>query len=383
MVIVGAGVAGATAARTLRSAGFDGRVVLIGDEPEHPYRRPPLSKDVLLGRTAPERTRLWPPEHWAGHRIELRTGTRAVRLDTGRRLVGLADGSELAYDRLLLATGGRARRLPAAEGLEGVHTLRTLADAARLRAALVPGTRVLVVGGGLIGAEVAATARTLGCPVTVLEPEPYPLARVLPPPVARLFASLHRRQGVDLRTGIALERLKRTDHGAFVATGTDGRRWTADVVVVAIGMRPCTALADAAGLTTGDGIVVNEHAGTSAPGVFAAGDVASRPNPLLGGRYRAEHWQAAQEQGAAAAHAMLGRPARPPRVPWCWSDQYGVNLQICGWPEAGDDIRFDGDPDGMDFTAAFHRGGLMTGAVSVNRPKEMRALRERVERPLL
>lgn len=373
--IVGTGIAGATAALKLRGGGFDGPIVLIGDEPEAPYRRPPLSKEYLSGSTPAERIRLRPEDFWQKQDIELRTSTRVASVDVADRVLVFDDGDELAYAQLLLATGGRPRPLPVASGLDGVHTLRTMSDVPALQAALRPGSSVLVIGAGLIGAEVAATARGLDCSVMMLEAEPLPLSRLLPPAVAEVYAGLHRQHGVDLHTGVQVSSLERIDLG-LMATDTLGRKWLADTVVVAIGMVPRTELAEAAGLAVDNGIVVDEYFRTSAPGIFAAGDVASTPNLLLGGRHRVEHWTSAQEQGAAAARSMLGELEPYDRVPWCWSDQYGVNLQVTGWPAASDELTVRGSLDELDFTALFHRSGRLVGAVGVNRAAEVRAVRK-------
>ncbi|MGH3517784.1 MAG: NAD(P)/FAD-dependent oxidoreductase [Haloechinothrix sp.] len=375
VAIVGSGVAGATAALTLRSEGFDGRVVLIGDEPDEPYRRPPLSKDVLRGSMPQERTRLKPPQTWQQQDIELLTGTTVTRVDVGAQTLDLGDRGELCYDKLLLATGGRARRLPQTAPLAGVYTLRSLADVPAPRAALTPGSSVLVIGAGLIGAEVAASARAMECSVMMLESEHTPLSRLLPPAISRVYADLHREQGVDLFTGVDVRRLERVDLGLLASDAHDNH-WLADTVVVAIGMVPRTELAEQAGIEVDNGIVVDEFFQTSAPGVYAAGDVANQPNLVLGGRHRVEHWQSAQEQGAAAAKSMVGDRTPFARVPWCWSDQYGVNLQVTGWPVAGDNVTVRGDLDALDFTAIFHRQGRLVGAVGVNRAAEVRALRK-------
>lgn len=374
-VIVGTGVAGATAARTLRSDGFDGHVVLIGDEPDEPYRRPPLSKDVLRGSMPDEKTRLRPSQTWEQQDIELRTDTEVTGIDVDARTLSLGCGEELSYDLLLLATGGRPRELPQAAGLDAVHTLRTLSDVPALRQRLTAGSSMLVIGAGLIGAEVAASARALGCSVMMLEAEPTPLSRLLPPAISEVYAGLHRDQGVDLYTDVDVAHIERVDLG-LLATDVAGRHWLADTVVVAIGMVPRTELAERAGLEVANGIVVDEHFRTSAPGVFAAGDVANQPNVLLGGRHRVEHWQSAQEQGAAAAKSMLGERTPYARVPWCWSDQYGVNLQVTGWPAASDDLTVRGDVEALDFTALFHREGRLVGAVGVNQAAEVRTVRK-------
>lgn len=373
MVIVGAGVAGATAALTLRDEGFGGRIVLVGDEPDEPYRSPPLSKDVLRATMPEEKLFLRPSQTWQQKNIELLTATSATDLDVVDSVVSLGDGTRIGYDRLLMATGGEARNLPMSSS--GAHTLRTLGDARKLRAALRPDRHVLVVGAGLIGSEVAASARALGCSVTMLEEAPAPMARVLPTRIGHVFAELHRAQGVGLHTRIDLERLEHDGNG-YAATSADGRRWHADVVVVATGLRPRTELAVKAGIAVEDGILTDEYLSASVPNVFAAGDVARRPNLTLGGCERVEHWQNAQEQGAAAARNMLGRRTPFVRVPWSWSDQYGVNLQMCGWPSNTDDMTVRGDPDGLDFTALFHREGRLVGAIGAGRPAEIRALRQ-------
>lgn len=374
-VIVGTGIAGTSAALRLRSSGFDGRIVLIGDEPHEPYRRPPLSKDHLSGSTPGEWIRLRPSDTWEKQGIELRTSIRVTALDVDAKVLTTDDGEELQYDQLLLATGGRPRELPLARGLERVHTLRTMSDVPELQAALKPGSSVLVIGAGLIGAEVAATARGLGCPVIMLEAAEQPLSRVLPPQIAEVYAGLHRDHGVDLYCGVQITALERIDLGLLATDGT-GRQWLADTVVVAVGMVPSTELAEAAGLKVDNGIVVDEYFQTSAPDVYAAGDVANQPNLLLGGRHRVEHWTSAQEQGTAAARSMLGEREPFDKVPWCWSDQFGVNLQITGWPAADDQLTVRGSLDALDFTAIFHRDGQLVGAVGVNRPKEVRALRK-------
>ncbi|WP_034270347.1 NAD(P)/FAD-dependent oxidoreductase [Haloechinothrix halophila] len=374
-IVVGTGVAGATAALTLRSTGYEGRIVLIGEEPDEPYRKPPLSKDVLRGTMPFERTRLRAPQTWEQQDVELRTGERVVDVDVLARKLELDGGERLDYELLLFATGGSPRPLPVADGMAGVHMLRSASDVPALRDRLAEGSRVLVIGAGLIGAEVAATARSRGCAVTMLEAEPTPLSRLLPPRVAGVYADLHRSHGVELHTGVDVTGVERTESG-LVTTDADGRGWTADTVVVAIGMVPNTELAERAGIAVDNGILVDEYFETSVPGVFAAGDVANQPNLMLGGRQRIEHWQSAQEQGAAAARNMLGDRTPFSQVPWCWSDQYGVNLQVAGWPMATDDLSIRGEVDSLNFTAVFHRDGRLVGAVGVNRAKEIRALRK-------
>jgi 3-phenylpropionate/trans-cinnamate dioxygenase ferredoxin reductase subunit len=288
--------------------------------------------------------------------------------------VTLDGGARLGYDRLLLATGGRPRLLPGTQDLPGVRMLRTLADVPALQAELAAGRSVLVIGAGLVGAEVAASARALGSPVTVLEAADLPMARLLPPAIGQVYADLHRDQGVDLHTGVAVDRVKPTGDGVVV-TAADGRRWVAELVLVALGMVPETTLAARAGLAVANGIVVDASCATSAPDVFAAGDVANAPNLVLGGRHRSEHWQHAQNQGTAAGREMAGLDVSFDEVPWCWSEQYAVNLQVTGWPSAADEVAVRGDLDALDFLAVFARDGRLTGAVGIGRPAEVRTMR--------
>jgi 3-phenylpropionate/trans-cinnamate dioxygenase ferredoxin reductase component len=379
VVVVGSGVAGASAAMTLRAEGFAGRVVLVGAEPELPYRRPPLSKEVLRGKQGPERIRLRPPTFYEEQAIELRPGVEAVALDPATREVALSSGETMGYDRLLLATGGRPRTLGAGPLPDGVSTLRSLADVAPLRARLVDGASLLVVGAGFVGAEVAASAVAMGCRVTMLEAAPTPLGRLLPPEVAAVYTALHRGRGVEVHTGVGVTGFARDGAtGRVTATGTDGRHVTADAVVLAVGMEPACELAAGAGLAVDDGIVVDEFGETSAAGVYAAGDVANLPNLLLGGRYRGEHWQQAQNHGTVVARNLLGAARAFDEVPWCWSEQYGVNLQVAGWPRADDDIELLGDLAGLDFVAVHRRDGRLTGAVAVNRAAQLRVLRAQI-----
>jgi NADPH-dependent 2,4-dienoyl-CoA reductase/sulfur reductase-like enzyme len=295
-------------------------------------------------------------------------------LDPLAGTASLGDGTVLDYDRLLLATGGLARELPQAAGIDGVHVLRSLADCRRLAPELSAGRSVLVVGAGLIGAEVAASARMLGCEVEILEAAATPMSRVLPERLSRVYVELHRAHGVALHTTTQLASLHR-DGPHVVAEATDGRRFVAEVVVVGIGMDPDVDLAHRAGIAVDNGILVDEFCETSVPGIFAAGDVANHVDPLRGGRQRVEHWQNAQHQGAVAAKNMLGHREPFIEVPWCWSDQYDVNLQIAGWPSPADEVHVRGDLDAFDALAIIHRDGLTTGAVGLNRGEEVRAIR--------
>jgi 3-phenylpropionate/trans-cinnamate dioxygenase ferredoxin reductase subunit len=381
-VIVGSGLAGVTAAATLRAEGFDGRVVLVGDESHLPYPRPPLSKAVVRGELPAERLFLRPAAWYASKDIELLSGVTATGLDPAARTLALGDGAPLRYDRLLLATGGRPRMLPGSAALPGVYALRSLDDAVAIRDRLGPGRSLLVIGAGFLGAELAASARSTGTAVTVLEAAPRPLARSLPPLLSRVYTRIHRERGVDLRAGVGIERLV-TAGGGVRAIGTDGKGYPADgpadTVAVAVGIHPNMDPAAAAGLWTGNGILVDEFCRTSAPEIYAAGDVANHPNAVLGGRVRLEHWQNAQHQAAAAARNMLGRRSPFAEVPWVWSDQYDLNLQVTGFAAPDDTVVVRGDVESRDFTAFLLRDGLLTGAVGINRADDVRAARRLIQ----
>ncbi|MFF0541372.1 NAD(P)/FAD-dependent oxidoreductase [Nocardia thailandica] len=371
IVVVGAGVAGVTAAQTLRREGYTGEIVLVGAEHALPYRRPTVSKDLLAGAVALERALLKPAKFWADGDIDLRVATRVDELDVERGEVRLSTGEVLGYDSLLLATGARSRAV--ATDSRRVHTLRGLADVAALRAAIVDGGSLLVVGGGLIGCEVAATARGLGAQVTLLEAGPALLERIVPAAVSAVVADLHRGHGVRIEHGVSATIVDTA--GGVTATAADGRSWTAAAALVAIGAEPDTALAEAAGLAVNDGIVVDQHYRTSAPGVFAAGDVATGFDPLRGEFARGQHWNGAMSDGAAAARAMLGHEVPPVEVPWGWSDQYGVSLQFAGCVHPHDELVVAGDLAAHDGTVLALRDGRPVGAVAVGRPRDVRALR--------
>ncbi|WP_024802953.1 NAD(P)/FAD-dependent oxidoreductase [Nocardia sp. BMG51109] len=377
VVIAGTGIAGATAAETLRKEGFTGSVVVVGDDPSLPYRRPMVSKELLSGAAAADKALLRPADFWSGRDIDLRAGTSVRAIDVAAARVECGDGTELPYDALILATGGRPRRLDAlfADG----HCLRHMHDVAPLRTALERGAAggaasLVIVGGGLVGMEVAASARALGADVTVLEAGERILERVLPEPVSAAYERLHRDRGVAVHTGVRLA-------GADDAAGrtrvrvTDGREWIADAVVVAVGMTPNDESAERAGLAVADGIVVDEFCATSASGVYAAGDVARFPNRILGGTERVEHWNHAQAHGAAAARSVLGAATPYEEVPWCWTTQFGRTLQISGWPGAGAEVIVHGDPGDGDFLALCLTDDRLVGALGAGRPREVRAAR--------
>jgi 3-phenylpropionate/trans-cinnamate dioxygenase ferredoxin reductase subunit len=331
-VIVGAGLAGAKAAETLREEGFEGRVILIGREPQLPYERPPLSKDYLRGESTLAKALVQPAEHWQASGVEVLTGTRVTRIDTAGHRVELADGGgSLEYDRLLLTTGSVPRR-PPIPGIElsGVDTFRTVADADRLRAAFARGGPLVLVGAGWIGCEIAASARTAGVEQVVLvDHAGAPLEHVLGADVGGWFARLHREHGVDLRLESGVERFE-GDRLVERVRLTGGTAVEAATVVLGVGITPDTSLAEAAGLEVEDGIAVDELLTTSDPDVFAAGDVASAWHPRYGRRVRVEHWSAALNQGAAAARSMLGRGEPYDRLPYFFSDQYDAGMEYAG-----------------------------------------------------
>lgn len=353
IVIAGAGAGGTQAAFTLREQGWDGRVVLVGTEP--PYERPPLSKTgeyrLICGGAALSE---------AG--ITFLAGAEAAGVDTAAHVLELADGRRLPYRSLLLATGARARRLPF--GGAPVHVLRSYADSAALRARLAPGRRVAVIGGGFIGLELAASAAALGCRVTVIELGPRLMGRAVPARVAATMAGRHVAAGVDLRCGTGVTGLAGTGSGTEI-TLAEGTAIEADVVVAGVGAVPETTLACAAGIETGDGIVVDERFATSAPDVFAAGDCCRYPHPLYGGRpLRLESWRAAQEHGAAAARAMLGETEPYAGVPWFWSDQHDYTLQVAGLASAADREVVRVRPDGVEIWFGLSRDGRLVAAAA-------------------
>jgi 3-phenylpropionate/trans-cinnamate dioxygenase ferredoxin reductase component len=368
-VIVGAGLAGAKAAETLRTEGFDGQVVLIGGEPHLPYERPPLSKDYLQGDA--ERSSVFVHEStwYDDHDIDVRVGTSATALDPAAREVVLADASRVPFDALLLATGSRPRILdvPGAD-LTGVHHLRTLDDADGLREGLARAGRVSIIGGGWIGLEVAAAARAAGVEVTVLEHLPLPLQRVLGPEVARVFADLHRAHGVDIRGGVTVHRLV-ADRGTLAGVElADGSRIEADLAVVGVGILPNVELAEDAGLHIDNGIRADQHLRTSDPMVFAAGDVANAYHPVLGRAIRVEHWANALHQGPVAARSMLGQDVSYSRLPYFYTDQYDLGMEYAGYAEPGgyDDVVIRGAVDDLRFQAFWLAGGRVRAGMHVN-----------------
>jgi 3-phenylpropionate/trans-cinnamate dioxygenase ferredoxin reductase subunit len=365
-IIVGAGLAGAKAAETLRAEGFDGRVIVVGAESERPYERPPLSKDYLRGEAEREKVYVHDAAFYAEHEIELRLGTNAAGLDPGRHELELESGERLGYDRLLLATGAEPRRLGIPGGdLDGVLYLRDVRDSDAIRERLGQGGRLVVVGAGWIGAEVAASARQRGMDVTVLDPLAVPLERVLGPEVGGVYRDLHTEHGVRLRMGTSVEAFVGRERVEGVRTG-DGETIPCDFVVVGVGVEPRTALAERAGIAVEDGVLVDEHLRTSAPDVFAAGDVANAWHPFFGARVRVEHWANALNQGPAAARSMLGGAEPYERLPYFFSDQYDAGMEYTGYAPTWDRVEFKGDPASREFIAYWMVEDRVIAAMSMN-----------------
>ena len=365
-VIVGASLTGATAAASLREEGFDGRVVLIGEEPERPYERPPLTKDYLRGESTREKAYVHPEGFYREHDIELMTETVATALDPAISRIALADGSELDYDRLLLATGAEPRRmeLPGAD-LDGVHYLRTLADCDVLRERLVEGGSVVVIGAGWIGAEFAASAHDVGTDVTMIDPMSVPLERVLGPEVGTVYRDLHREHGVQLVLGTGVEGFEGERSVQAVKTG-DGRTIECDTVVIGIGVVPRVDLAETGGLKIDNGILVDKGLATSAPGVYAAGDVANAWHPFYERHVRVEHWANALNQGSAAARAMLGQDVGYDRIPYFFSDQYDAGMEYSGFATEWDEVVFRGDPAARAFVAFWMSDERVVAGMNLN-----------------
>ncbi|HEU5389080.1 MAG TPA: FAD-dependent oxidoreductase [Streptosporangiaceae bacterium] len=368
-VIAGAGLAGAKAAETLRSEGFDGPVVLIGDEEERPYERPPLSKDYLLGKAERETIYVHPENWYADNKVELRLGSPVTAIDRAARQVALADGSSVGYAKLLLATGSSPRLLtvPGADA-DGVLYLRRAADSDQIKTVLASASRIAVIGAGWIGLEATAAARTAGVEVTICEAAGLPLLRVLGPEVAQVFADLHREHGVDLRFGVQVEEITTADGRANGVRLADGSHIEADAVIVGVGIVPNAQVAETAGLEVSNGIVVDAALRSSDPDIFAAGDVASAYHPVLGRQIRVEHWANALNQPQAAARAMLGQDVSYDKVPYFYTDQYDLGMEYAGYVEPGgyDQVVFRGDKDRREFVAFWLSGGRVLAGMNVN-----------------
>ncbi|MEP6884127.1 MAG: FAD-dependent oxidoreductase [Gammaproteobacteria bacterium] len=384
IVIIGGGQAGAQAIDTLRREGFSGRLVLIGDEPELPYQRPPLSKKYLSGEMAADRLLFRHRAFYDEHRVELRLGKKAVRLDPEVRLVELADGEKIAYDRLLLCLGAASRRLtcPGAD-LSGVHYLRGLADVAPIQAAFKVAARVVIIGGGYIGLETAATCRKMGCDVTVLEMADRLMNRVVAPTVSQYFSAEHVAHGVNI---ICDTRVVRLEGGGRVerVVCADGSSHVADLVIVGVGAIATTELASAAGLACDNGILVDEYCRSSDAAIFAAGDCTNHPSLRFGRRVRLESVDNAFEQAKTAALNLLDRQVTHDRVPWFWSDQFDNKLLIVGLSQDYDTQVLRGDPAARSFSVCYLKGRELLAVEAVNHSKDYMAARKLIaERALL
>ncbi len=382
VIIVGAGQAAGELAIRLRQANYTDPITLVGSEAHLPYQRPPLSKAFLSGHVTPADLLLRPDAAYAKADITFIGGTQGTRLDLAQHSLALSDGRALAYDWLVLATGGHPRRLscPGAE-LDGVHVLRTIDDVLALRTRLTPGARLVIVGGGYIGLEVASVAVKHGLSVTVLEAAPRLLARVTGPEMSAFYEGVHRAAGVDIQTGVSLAALlPDADNIGHVGAAqlSDGRRFAADFVLAGIGLIPNTELAEAAGLPVGDGILVDEYCRTPDSRVLAIGDCANHPNPLLGRRVRLESVPNAIEQARVAAETICGRLKPYAAIPWFWSDQYDLKLQAVGLADGHDATVLRGEMAQRAFSLFYLRNGVVIAADSVNRPAEFMAAKRLV-----
>jgi 3-phenylpropionate/trans-cinnamate dioxygenase ferredoxin reductase subunit len=364
--IVGASLAGAKAAETLRQTGFDGRVLLLGAERERPYERPPLSKEYARGDSPREKIYIHAADFYDEHGIELHTSTPVQAIDIAARELALGSGERVRFDRLLLATGAEPRRLhvPGSD-LDGVLYLRDLPDADAIAERIARGGRLVVIGGGWIGAELAASAREKGLEVTIIERSPLPLQRVLGAQLGAIYRDLHLERGVELRSNTVLEAFEGDGAVEQVRTA-DGSTIDCDFVVAGIGVTPRTALAEAAGIEMANGIVVNERLETSVPGIFAAGDVANAWHPFYRRRIRVEHWANALNQGPAAARGMLGQSVSNDLLPFFYSDQYDVGMEYSGYATHWDEVVFRGDPAKREFLAFWLQAGRVVAGMNVN-----------------
>jgi 3-phenylpropionate/trans-cinnamate dioxygenase ferredoxin reductase subunit len=369
VVIVGGGLAGAKTAEALRAQEFDGDVTLLAAEPQLPYERPPLSKGYLIGKASFDEAVVHPEDWYRDHRIDLRRGTRAGAVDAIGHRVGLADGGAISYDKLVLATGARPRRLslPGADAA-GVHYLRTREDSDAIRACLGDGQRLIIIGGGWIGLEVAAAARGAGTTVTLLEAAELPLLSVLGPELAQVFADLHRANGVDLRLDVRVDAIT-TSHGRAVgARLSDGTTIEADAIVAGVGAAPDLTLAESAGLDLDNGVLVDASLRSSDPDIYAVGDIANHDHPVFGHRVRVEHWATALKQPAVAVAALLGQHTSYTELPYFFSDQYDLGLEYVGYAPNGsyDQVVVRGDLASREFVAFWLAYGRIKAAMNVN-----------------
>jgi 3-phenylpropionate/trans-cinnamate dioxygenase ferredoxin reductase component len=371
-VIVGGNLTGGAAVSTLRTDGFDGRIELVGDEPHVPYERPPLSKGYLRGEEPADQAFLRPAEWYRDNDVVVHLGTSATRLDPGERIVRLSDGTRIRYDAVLVATGGRNRRLAVpGSDLEGIFDLRTFEDADRIKAAASGGRTAVVVGAGFIGCEVAASLRRLGIDVEVVEIFEVPLLRVVGPDVGKVYEGIHRDEGVRFHFGDVVERFEGDGRVEAVAT-RGGLRIACDFVVVGIGIQPNVEWLEGSGVELDNGVVVDEFCRTNVEGVYAAGDVANHWHPIFDRHLRVEHWDNALKQGAAAARSMTGATDAFDDPHWFWSDQYDHNLQYMGFAPDWDDLVIRGSMEERAFVGFYLRDRVVKAVVGLNRGKDVR-----------
>jgi 3-phenylpropionate/trans-cinnamate dioxygenase ferredoxin reductase subunit len=380
IIIVGSGQAGGWAAQTLRKEGFDGKVVLIGEEPHYPYERPPLSKTVLSGEAHADSTHLIKADAFDKLGLDWRPNVRVTTIDRVGKQVRLSTGEAIGYDKLILCNGGRARpmNVPGAD-LPGLFTLRSIDDAQALSKELLPGKKMVVVGGGWIGLEVAATARKKGVEVTIVEAMARLCERTVPPEISEYLSRLHARHGTEVLLGEGVARFTRNAEGMLVVTLSGGRELVCDAVVIGIGMIPNDEQARDAGLECDGGIVVDAQCRTSDPDILAAGDVASWHCHWAGRRKRLESWQNAQEQGIAAARSALGIAVSHQPLPWFWSDQYDTNLQIYGMPDPTHRVVVRGDHQSDSFVLFYLDGDQIRSALGPNAARDLRFARRLIE----
>jgi 3-phenylpropionate/trans-cinnamate dioxygenase ferredoxin reductase subunit len=370
VVIIGAGHAAGQAAASLRQKGYAGEIVMLGDEPYVPYQRPPLSKKYLAGELETERLYFKPEKFYPEHDIDVRLNTRVASFDRADHTVTLENGESLQYSKLLLTTGSRVRELPIpGNELNGVHYLRSIGDVKAMQANFKPGKKMVIVGGGYIGLEVAAVAVKRGLDVTVLETESRVMNRVVANEISQFFQTMHREEGVKLELGRRVKAIIGTECVAAV-TCADGFEVAADICVIGIGILPNIELAEDAGIKCSNGIVVDEFCQTSDPDVLAAGDCTRHPNPILGRHLRLESVQNAIEQGKTAAASICGEPKAYAQVPWFWSDQYDVKLQIVGMSDAYEQFVLRGDPGKRSFAGFYLQEGKLVAVDAVNSPRE-------------
>jgi 3-phenylpropionate/trans-cinnamate dioxygenase ferredoxin reductase subunit len=370
VVIVGAGHAAGQTAASLRQKGFSGRIIMIGDEDWVPYQRPPLSKAYLAGELETERLFFKPEKFWPEHDIETMLGVHVDAIDAAVKTLTLSNGHSVQYDKLVLATGSRARELPIpGNKLHGVHYLRNIDDVEKIQPAFKEGARLVIVGGGYIGLEVAAVGRKKGLDVTVLETENRVMNRVVATEISDFFQQMHTHEGVKLELGRRVKEIQGDDKVTSVKCA-DGFSVATDICIIGIGIIPNTEVAAAAGIKCSNGIVVDEYCQSSDPDIFAAGDCTRHPNPILGRHLRLESVHNAIEQGKTVAASIVGAPAAYAQVPWFWSDQYNVKLQIVGITEGYDQFVIRGKPDERSFAAFYLQNGKLLAVDAINSPRE-------------